>query len=569
MDRLLEKFRSIAIAPIDNRDEWLGSAEKSVDFLKQSLHDERTILFASGPCALIHAALAPLSKLNPPDKEELSDEFVQEDDSWIIQHASGGGKGERVYLEPPLDRFGNSFKGGEKLIFRRSFAGRKGDDPIEISQKLIHSLDLHFLEERHAYCRLDSDGDIEDVIKISVIENHDRSERETFITILTKDFAEYMRLSKAGMVTFFDFTRFIPGSFNGWDQKNLINFDTPDLFYDGQIMPGNASYVNGRLITRTKLTLKKIIKARVEKRNPKIKKYAMFKAISLETKERIEVSCAKEGLRNYFQPKSELPFELSPVFFKPEVLIKYKNDPEKYDLNERSVSCRGTWSLKTFDINDAGQVHTYLVYLRDLPYSEQVYWQSFNEWPKGEGLSKRAIQTDFMGEFSTEYDPLISLKRKILSWEEKNTPSWWKLRGKELRDAVRYPVTESASEWGNELLALDQFVVEGFIESKLRLVLEVSGGAYQIGWRSLKILEEILKARGMSDYEAKSIVGPLRKLHELRTLMKGHSAGASTRAEAEKKAKSEFGNYRQHFHNLTRECDEALAKINDSIPHML
>jgi hypothetical protein len=33
----------------------------------------------------------------------------------------------------------------------------------------------------------------------------------------------------------------------------------------------------------------------------------------------------------------------------------------------------------TFDINDEGQVHTYLRYLRDLPYKGQLYWKAFNE----------------------------------------------------------------------------------------------------------------------------------------------------------------------------------------------
>ena len=58
-----------------------------------------------------------------------------------------------------------------------------------------------------------------------------------------------------------------------------------------------------------------------------------------------------------------------------------------------------------------------------LPYSEQLYWQSFNEWPKG-AISERAITTDFKGEFFYGYDPLNSLKRKIMYLDE-TAPSWW------------------------------------------------------------------------------------------------------------------------------------------------
>ena len=74
---------------------------------------------------------------------------------------------------------------------------------------------------------------------------------------------------------------------------------------------------------------------------------------------------------------------MSPAFFKSEVLHKYKADSAKFELTDRTISCRGAWHLTTYDVNEAGQVHTYVGYLGDLPYREQVYWQSFNEFPKG------------------------------------------------------------------------------------------------------------------------------------------------------------------------------------------
>jgi hypothetical protein len=103
---------------------------------------------------------------------------------------------------------------------------------------------------------------------------------------------------------------------------------------------------------------------------------------------------------------------LSPAFFKPEVLLKYKADSDKYSLAGRSISCRGGWSLQTYDINDAGQVHTYLVYLRNLPHEEQLYWKSYNEKPK-RTISNRAFTTDFEGTSHTEYDPVESLKGAV------------------------------------------------------------------------------------------------------------------------------------------------------------
>jgi hypothetical protein len=91
------------------------------------------------------------------------------------------------------------------------------------------------------------------------------------------------------------------------------------------------------------------------------------------------------------------------------VLLKYKADSEKYRLQDRSISCRGAWHLDTYDINEAGQIHTYLIYLRNLPYEEQLYWKAFNEEPKAP-ISKRAVATDFEGSWDLEYDSLQSLK---------------------------------------------------------------------------------------------------------------------------------------------------------------
>ena len=86
-------------------------------------------------------------------------------------------------------------------------------------------------------------------------------------------------------------------------------------------------------------------------------------------------------LDSYFRDTGK-PFEVSPVFFNPEVLTKYKSNHEKYDLDDRHIHCYGAWSLKTYSINEEGQVHTYLCYLGQLPYKEQLHWKQYNEEPK-------------------------------------------------------------------------------------------------------------------------------------------------------------------------------------------
>ena len=481
MNRLMEALVRISKLPQTEAAEWLSSAESSLKFLKENVRSDRLVLYASMPCVLIHAVLAPLEHLDPPNQEELSRDLIALDDSWVIEHVSGGGEPDRVYLAPPMHGRGKALQQGEKLVFKRPFAGSP-KRPIELSQKLVHALKLHYIPERSAYCRLDEDGDVTEVIKVVEELGNDWTENVTVVTILAKDFAEYMRLAGMGMVIFFDFTRVRFGSFQGWSSDHeRFERKAHDLFYHGGVMPGHASYVNGRVIVRLAITLEQIVQA-YEARAPANRQYAIFKAINLRTGELIEVSCDPKGLSNYFQPESALPLEMSPVFFRAEVLHRYKADPEKYDLQERSIYCRDAWSLETFDINDAGQVHTYLRYLAYLPYKEQLYWQSFNEWPKGP-LSKRAITTDFKGEFYTEYDSLRSLKQKIQKLDD-DKPAWWQPRGQELAKAVHYPATTSAAEWANEILALDHLLIEGFRVKELRSMLEALGRPVKPDWKS-------------------------------------------------------------------------------------
>ena len=130
---------------------------------------------------------------------------------------------------------------------------------------------------------------------------------------------------------------------------------------------------------------------------------------------------------NYFEAeKNDLPFELSPAFFKPEVLLKYKGDKAKYTVRERDIHCRAAWHLEAFDVNEAGQVFAYICYLRRLPESELLHWLSYNEEPKA-SISKRAFINDFEGRFVPFIDPLEKIKNISRDWN-RNKHSWWKLK---------------------------------------------------------------------------------------------------------------------------------------------
>jgi hypothetical protein len=535
---------------------WLAGAESSIEFLEDNARAERVVIYATLKHVLVEGVLAPLKQLKNPDQSELGGGFPSSGAGCYIEHASGGGRPDRVYLATPLDD-SPTLKGGEQLVFRRSWpvAPRAS---TEISQRLVHALRLHFVDYRNAYCRVDEVGEIEDIINIVDISSETFAESIFVVTIKAHEFFEYARLAKMGVVFFYDFTRFQPGSFNGWSNPHAFQRSDPHLFYHGGVQRGIGSYVNGRQIVIPPVTRAEIVRRYKERRAPKKRLYATFKAQNLKTGERIEVSCDPTKLSNYFQPESQLPLEMSPAFFRAEVLHKYKADPSKYELQSRDIGCRGAWRLRAYDVNDAGQVHTYLRYLADLPYQEQIYWQSFNEWPKG-FISERALRTDFMGEWRADYDPLREILRKTERLD-KMSPNWWKARGSEIARSVHLPVTGSESEWADAILALDQLVIEGVQEKPLKKAALEMGRVLENEWRSLKLLEECLVGKGAPPEEAKEAISSLRAVRDLRTIVKGHAA-PEKKALAIKDARTRYGSLRAHFEAVAAACDEGLGFV--------
>ena len=561
----VQSLIDLARVPATESEHWLEDAEQSVRYLTETCErNDEIFLYASGPHFYVHSVLVPRAAVDPPDHDDLAGANIMVTDTWCIQRAYSGGEGRRVYLEPPLSGPDcRTLVGGEKLIFLRSFDGVKTyRSVIEISQRLVHALGLYYLDERRAYCRLDSRGDIEDVITELDDEHPDPWQRVRAVTIRGQDLATYMALSNAALVTKFDFTRFVPGSFSSWDGPDERVYEARDLYYRSRVIPNHGSYANGHIVLHTKVSEKDLIEEWKAEEDSSKKRYASFKIFDRKNNRCVETRCGPGHIVNYFTD-SVLPWEISPAFFRSEVLHKYKMDPEKYTIQDRSISCRGAWHLETYDINEAGQVHTYVGYLARLPFEEQLYWQSFNEWPKG-NISRRAYQNDILGEFSTEDDPLAELKEQVQSLDQA-PPAWWRRRGEALVEEVLYPATDSIEEWGNEILALDHLVVEGFLVKGLRAVVTTDGGTYEKEWGSVKLLEVVLSTMGYSEDQAKELVEPLRELHGLRNPTKGHG-DVSGRQAAVAAARRSHGTLRKHFQDLAGRVRDSIKQIVSSLP---
>ena len=247
-------------------DEWLTGAESAIEFIKQNAAAERVVLYANLPHVAIHGVLAPLRRLGRIDQTELIDEFVApRQTGWHIEHAWGEGRADRVYLAPPFGADSGPLAGGEMLVFLRFWAGSRRNI-TEISQKLLHALDLYFVDDRNAYCRLDESGEIHDVIRIFEMPG-DRPDVSTLVTTISgRAFYEYARLAAMGVVFFFDFTRYGPG-FPGWSSLTRFEHTEQHLSYDGGVQATVGSYARGRQVVIPPMTMRDIARRYRMRRN--------------------------------------------------------------------------------------------------------------------------------------------------------------------------------------------------------------------------------------------------------------------------------------------------------------
>ena len=535
---------------------WIAQTD-FVRFLQTVVSLKEVILYVSFPHTFIYGVLVPTSIVTPPNVDDLHQWSCNPFSSWGITISYG--KRPKVWLSPPLDHAGSkTLDRGEQIVFAREFDGRQEETSyIEISQKLTHAFGLHYVPERGAFCRFDERGDVEDVVRVLRTLEQSGQEDGRVVTIVRSTLDEYMTITGQALVLLYDSTRVEPKKFGGWQNQELAYHEVqPEIYYRIGQNFGEASYLRGFQIIRSALSKKDVI-GRHGFGEPKVRQYATFIANDWKHGTVRECSCDPKQLGNYFVT-SDFPYETSPAFFRPEVLLKYKGDTDKYQIRHRSITCRHAWHLETYDVNEAGQVHTYLIYLSYLPYEEQLYWKSFNESPKGP-ISRRAFQTDFEGKWDLEYDPLQSLIHFLREIHNARV-SWWKLRDEDLIEEVHYPVTKSADEWAKELHALHKLLVEGFVTTDLRSRLTNLGCTIDPKWKSIKLIEQILSSLSSGEDQVREIIGPLQELNFLRSKISGHASGKEAK-EIKAGILKEHKTFPSHFRQLCTQCDRAVRTL--------
>lgn len=304
--------------------------------------------------------------------------------------AQSGPEGARVteYL-----RFGDD-NGIEPLVFVREFHALR-PRTIELLEEFRHFHNLFHDQDRGEYLRFDEDGNEEVVAKV---EQHR-------VDVLLRPLRQFVALKQMALVVYLDVARFAeatvdvvePAGRHASVQTSSLAYTIDVGEYDGLMHREQHSL--SRLLGKRVVPPLPVEECGMWPYKTERRRYCEFIIGRDEHGEEVTHSCDPELLANYFGKNPRAPHFLTPVHFRPEVLKKYFDQPDRFEVRDGILYCGSLWSLR-LDNDHASRVIVFLGDLGEtLGYREQQHWQHHNLPPEGD-LSAVARRREFDAEFA-------------------------------------------------------------------------------------------------------------------------------------------------------------------------
>jgi hypothetical protein len=195
----------------------------------------------------------------------------------------------------------------------------------------------------------------------------------------------------------------------------------------------------------------------------------------------VEHICNPDDLANNFGKNPGAPHYLTPVFFQREVLRKYYENSDRYEVGDGHIVCQGTWHLRA-DNNHPEHVVVFLGDLgRDLPTSEQRHWRPYNIKPEERNLSQTALRRSFLGEWADAELPEHVFKTAYASANEAWQAAFgWPLfielhlDDRHVLASLRLSLSNNFSEFDSQVLNLAKLIVDSLNEKQITEALSES-----------------------------------------------------------------------------------------------
>ena len=386
-------------------------------------------------------------------------------------------KEEAEVIKPQWGEWGSFNESEITVFFHRMYNDKQSK---ELNQIIYHLLELHWVDNKKAFCKKNDNGNETEHIKYIDDANIQlilirRKSLDKLLTLGNWVLIRYIRhyvpcpniklLPKEEIV---DSDKF--------DHKYFLYYDENGISWDGAAInhPDSTTHENEK-------KHESFIIQNYNKKNSDIFDISNI----LE-----DYLINPDNIANQFT-ETDLPYELSPIFFNAAVLDKYKGDLENYILEPKTLRCKGSWSLQRYGINDYNQVYTHATDLNKLPYKEQLHWKLHNEKPKGP-ISRQTWNPGKKEALIKKLEALsdVRILGDLTIW--KKSDNWDKTI-----QSLHPLHTEVEEPWSKFMQALNSAVIEGLNKQALKAYFEKMGGAYEEEG-SLGLIKKILEKKDTS-----------------------------------------------------------------------
>lgn len=430
----------------------------------------------------------------------------------------------------------NSSAPYQPLIHVRTFHGIR-PNYIEISEEFRLFFDLYHFPSEQKLIRIDNGGNEHDAV---IYTTHEK-DGHLSADISRKLLDEFCLVKNVHLAIFFEIGRDLESTFEelGVYPKDKKDYNE-DLFRAEQFY---FQFAGSKRCAR--LIGKRLFpgRARTDKGPWELydetEEFEEFIVGVDDQGKHIKVSCKPQDIRQ------DASLFYAPVYFRKEVLSKYYNHPERYEVQDGWLSCGSLWGLR-MDNDHQDHISVLLGDLgTSLEHSEQLYWRSHNFWPTNPGLSTSAFRRGVLGEFTSPDSVQHRFKEQFAQFNRAYTSSQVQDFFLPLGDGDEYiltalsvPIIPSQAEFDKQVLLLCKLLVDSLsekeIERRIQALPDIEEGLPRPAGegKTIQNLENLLTLTGAP--EPRESLEVFRELQALRSSSAAHRKAKHYQNVAEK-----------------------------------
>ncbi len=403
--------------------------------------------------------------------------------------------------------------GSEPLVIDRQFSKMK-EDYLEISEEFRLFHNLYHDKETNTYIKIDDAGNETTVAIVKPDE----------VQIRLKEIRQFLAIKEMYLSLLFEFNEY---SEYFLEELELSEFEQCDFIRKGLM---HWTYDRWDIPVQKFQSISRLRGRKLIEPLPKSKssfgdfaedpKYLEFIVDVDENGDEVYHTCDPYKL--------DTASKYTIVHFRKEVLEKYSIiQPSKYYVKNSMVGCK-MWSMK-IDDDHRDKICVFLKELCNLPYSEQMYWKSYNIPPEGrvsESFYRRMVRGEWVNSsqpdilFKQSYEQLQKVCDECLNWQLLKPLS----PEDEYRfQRLRVPVNNEQCHFDDLVQDLQTILIESINVKPLKRPLPPAKKADLKCKGSIEILKAALNFHSVEDADHR--VSFLQKLQTLRSKGSGHRKG--------------------------------------------